>query len=101
MDKKGELTGDDIAYIYPDMRMAMKVRKVKIQYRYLCVTGHIWKRSVGARSDLRVDWVLRGATYIHLWSDLTWDSSKEHDIFIPVFSQPSGQTYEFEAPSIR
>ena len=41
MDKKGELTGDDIAYIYPDMRMAMKVRKVKIQYRYLCVTGHI------------------------------------------------------------
>ena len=100
MDKKGELTGDDIAYIYPDMRMAMKVRKVKIQDRYLCVTGHIWKRSVGARSDLRVDWMLRGALSI-CGSDLNWDSSKEHDIFIPVFSQPSGQTYEFEAPSIR
>ena len=26
MDKKGELTGDDIAYIYPDMRMALKVK---------------------------------------------------------------------------
>ena len=41
MDKKGELTGDDIAYIYPDMRMAMKVGGLKIQDRYLCVTGHI------------------------------------------------------------
>ena len=29
MDKKGELTGDDVAYIYPDMRMAMKVREMK------------------------------------------------------------------------
>ena len=26
MDKKGELTGDDIAFIYPDMRMALKVK---------------------------------------------------------------------------
>ena len=41
MDKKGELTGDDIAYIYPDMRMALKVREMKIQNRYLLVTGHI------------------------------------------------------------
>ena len=29
MDKTGELTGDDIAYIYPDMRMALKVRTPK------------------------------------------------------------------------
>ena len=29
MDKKGELTGDDIAYIYPDMRMALKARESK------------------------------------------------------------------------
>ena len=29
MDKTGELTGDDIAYIYPDMRMALKVRTQK------------------------------------------------------------------------
>ena len=29
MDKTGELTGDDIAYIYPDMKMALKVRTQK------------------------------------------------------------------------
>ena len=27
MDKKGELTGEDISYIYPDMRMALKVKE--------------------------------------------------------------------------
>ena len=26
---------------------------------------------------------------------------EENDVFIPVFSQPSGQTYEYEEPSIR
>lgn len=27
VDDKGELTGDDIAYIYPDMKNAIKVRR--------------------------------------------------------------------------
>jgi len=70
MDKTGELTGDDIAYIYPDMKMALKGRFEK----GVLVRGQICE--------------LIGCY-------------EENDVFIPVFSQPSGQTYEFEAPSIR
>ena len=43
MDKKGELTGDDIAYIYPDMRMALKVKEK--EERHLIVAS---------REDLRL-----------------------------------------------
>ena len=41
MDKKGELTGDDIAYIFPDMKMAMKVRELKNYTQYFLFKGHI------------------------------------------------------------
>ena len=37
MDKKGELTGDDIAYIFPDMKMAMKARELKNYTKYIYV----------------------------------------------------------------
>ena len=43
MDKKGELTGEDIAYIYPDMRMALKVKEK--EERHLIVAS---------REDLRL-----------------------------------------------
>ena len=38
MDKKGELTGDDIAYIYPDMRTALKVKMGKGLHTVTCCT---------------------------------------------------------------
>ena len=42
MDKKGELTGDDIAYIYPDMKMALKVRKMKKDAKLsTCYRAHL------------------------------------------------------------
>jgi len=70
VDDKGELTGDDIAYIYPDMKNAIKGKF----HNCGLVEGHMCE--------------LIGCY-------------EENDVFIPVFSQPSGQTYEYEEPSIR
>lgn len=70
MDDKGEFTGDDIAYIYPDMKMAIK-----------------------GKFDNGVLVAGQQCELIGCY--------EETGIFIAVFSQCHGQTYQYEKPSIR